>query len=121
MRLAALRLNSRFSLKHRVFFLLQYSFYYISQFAKNLLPSFALTMTPTTKCLFSVLCIARCGPKLGVGEKKKKKKVKQVSLSWQLEKRGSARWGQRSHWSRAEAVRTGATSGMNRMLLGASR
>jgi hypothetical protein len=30
-----------------------------------------MTMTPTTTCLFSVLCIARCGLKLGVGEKKK--------------------------------------------------
>jgi hypothetical protein len=31
-----------------------------------------LAMTPTTTCLFSVLCIARCGPTLGVGEKKEK-------------------------------------------------
>jgi hypothetical protein len=29
-------------------------------------------MTPTTTGLFSVLCIARCGPKLGVGEKKRR-------------------------------------------------
>jgi hypothetical protein len=28
-------------------------------------------MTPTTTCLFSVLCIARCGPK---GKKRKEKK-----------------------------------------------
>jgi hypothetical protein len=28
-------------------------------------------MAPTTTCLFSVLCIARCGLKLGVGGKKK--------------------------------------------------
>jgi hypothetical protein len=37
-------------------------------------------MAQTTTCLFSVLCIARSGPKLGVGEKKYKKNPPQKPL-----------------------------------------
>jgi hypothetical protein len=31
-----------------------------------------MAMAPTTTCPFSVLCVARCGPKLGRRKKKKK-------------------------------------------------